>query len=417
MAKPILLLQPASLDLAPFYGRRMHTFIDEARYLVHCVIDGALRGREDLYGFVPLKQAYFRRLIDKNRLTQHLGALTSHDVLRRDGVYVIGKKSLGYQLGEQYRFDELVRIPITYEPLARKVRQLIVDLQRKKSEALRESPEVYQWLRRMQETFLGIDEAAARKEVNRLSNDQCKHLQGILIDKIVRCEFLFSIGRNSGRIFNSITGLKSSVRGRILLNGQQTESVDISNSQPAFHGFGITLTARSSGITVPKHLQDGLSVDWYTDNWTTGNYVYACESGELYEQIAQAAGHDLKRGDVKVGVLRDVFGRKKPYPSYTDSAFGQLFPGVRQGIWQLNCGYRRHNRTLLWLQQLEAWFMLRRVCEHLRQDYGEAPIVTVHDSIYFPADDAWRRRVHGAIRKMAGQIGISFRTKPPLLAA
>jgi hypothetical protein len=172
----------------------------------------------------------------------------------------------------------------------------------------------------------------------------------------------------------------------------------------------VTRHAPTTSLTTPLvsiHYDDTLFLRSLS-NLTLGGgvdlYRKLATEGHLYEHLVQKTG--LSRAEVKVGLLRDVFGKRGTYPSLLEQAFLESFPAVHAFVRRYNGG---DNGALLRdLQRVESDLVIRRVGGRLSR-VGCGPCVSLHDSVFC------RRRdlplVEVAFREELADTGFSLSLK------
>ena len=106
-------------------------------------------------------------------------------------------------------------------------------------------------------------------------------------------------------------------------------------------------------------------------------YQQLATSGRLYEHLMDKTG--LSRAEVKVGLLRDVFGKRGWYPSPVEDAFRRSFPGV----WGFVRRFNRddHGALLKELQRVESDLVIGQVGSELAES-GSGSFISLHDSVF-----------------------------------
>jgi len=102
----------------------------------------------------------------------------------------------------------------------------------------------------------------------------------------------------------------------------------------------------------------------------------------LYEHLMEKTGQS--RRDVKVGLLRDVFGKRGQYPSVVEQSFRESFPGLWSFVRQFNRD--DHGALLKELQRVESKLVIHEVGNQLSRS-GVGPCVSLHDSMFCRRDD------------------------------
>jgi hypothetical protein len=134
------------------------------------------------------------------------------------------------------------------------------------------------------------------------------------------------------------------------------------------------------------------------------HYKQLATTGRLYEHLMDKTG--LSRADVKVGLLRDVFGKRGRYPSRVEDAFRQSFPGVHAFVRRFNRD--DHGALLKELQRVESDLVIRRVGGRLSRS-GCGPCVSLHDSVFCRRDEL--PAVEAAFHQELASIGFPLRLK------
>ena len=98
-------------------------------------------------------------------------------------------------------------------------------------------------------------------------------------------------------------------------------------------------------------------------------YRELATSGRLYEHL-MAKTH-LPRKDVKVALLRDVFGKRGSYPNAVEQGFRESFPGVWSFVRRFN--REDHGALRKELQRVESELVIHRVGERLAEASKRRP--------------------------------------------
>ena len=133
-------------------------------------------------------------------------------------------------------------------------------------------------------------------------------------------------------------------------------------------------------------------------------YQKLATTGRLYEHLMAKTGQS--RSDVKVGLLRDVFGKRGQYPSVVEQSFRASFPGV----WSFVRRFNRddHGALLKELQRVESKLVIHEVGNRLSQS-GCGPYVSLHDSVFSRRDDL--SEVKTAFARQFEATGFAMRLK------
>jgi hypothetical protein len=187
---------------------------------------------------------------------------------------------------------------------------------------------------------------------------------------------------------------------------QPLGSLDIVNSQPAL--LALLIHSHALGTEGDRHGQPGgLSIydgKPFPPPEGHSEYEQLATSGRLYEHLMEKTG--LSRADVKVGLLREVFGKHDSYPSAVESASRQSFPGVYAFVRRFNRD--DHGSLLKELQRVESDLVIRQVGSRLSES-GAGPCISLHDSVFCRRGEL--HAVDSAFRRQLTSIGFSLQLK------
>jgi hypothetical protein len=171
---------------------------------------------------------------------------------------------------------------------------------------------------------------------------------------------------NYGRMHTNYTILRSFIRKNcLLIDGERTTEIDISNSQPLF---------------LTKLINDSKS-NWVDEKEFT-IFKELTTSGKYYEYLKQAFNIE-ERSDVKEMTYKVLFGKNAPN-SKADKKFKSIFPTIHKFI-QL---YKKENgdyKVLAYkLQKMESELIFNKVIKKVIISNPNIKIITIHDSIIIP---------------------------------
>jgi hypothetical protein len=364
---------PKSFQPAEFLPPRLLTRADDARYLVSQIVHKTANKDVDPWGCVRLHSDILRRVMYSPTEPAVVEALEAAGAIET-APYYAGVKAKGYRLAKRFLGDDSVQVRAT-DP--RLIARIEAERQRQQTEEQRNRwLPVHYTLDREQEAVTITKDADAILERLPEHTRLCQH---VLVSRIQRREFPFSVS-STGRVFNSITGLKRELREALRLDGEHVGSVDIRCAQPALLAFLLCQDYPANGLlrlSTYKHAP--LSMPLFpAPACPTADVLTFSElatAGILYERIIEATG--LARDEVKLSFLRDVLAKKGRYPSVVESAFRDAFPTVHRIIRAVN--RHDHGELIRLLQRAESWLVVETVAPRL---IGRVPIVTLHDAIY-----------------------------------
>jgi hypothetical protein len=189
---------------------------------------------------------------------------------------------------------------------------------------------------------------------------------------------------DQGRIYHLLSNLKKEARAAILLDGAPLYEIDLSNSQLylmamlAAHKFLYRILRNTKDRETHTHtyrnqyhsLADDLRL-----------FVEDCCEGIIYEKILQhieGADRATVKYETIVGLMAwtELSETIAPY-----QVMKKLYPSVVTLIEDLKIkhGHKWIGRTL---QSMEAAVMIGGVCERIRVEHPEIPIIPLHDCLF-----------------------------------
>ena len=373
---------------------RLQMRADDARWLIDTIVRKTAHRDLDRWGCVRLDSMILRRVLG-NRSSDIARALERGGAIEIAS-YRAGVRCKGYRLSHRYLGDRCVRVPCV-EPhlLAR------LDAERRRLDAqdTRSAWLPIHFALNAEQRALSIDAPAADAILAGLPA-HTRLCQDVLVGDLRRRAFRFSVG-STGRVFNSITGLKRELRTTVRLAGEPMGNVDLVCSQPTLLAVEMlheTPTNGLKGRATYKH-SDADSPCPAPDASLFHSLVL---DGRLYEFLTQRTG--LSRDAVKLALLRDVLAKRGRYPSQVEAVFRREFPEVFAFVRRVN--RHDHAELIRRLQARESWLVVENVAPRL---LGRAPVVTLHDAIYSQADKL--PVVEGAFHDVFDAIGFRMALK------
>lgn len=169
-----------------------------------------------------------------------------------------------------------------------------------------------------------------------------------------------------GRMHTNYTILRAFIRKNcLLIDGERTSEIDISNSQPLF---------------LTKLINDSKS------NWINKEefdlFKKLTMNGKYYEYVKHFLNIE-ERSDVKEMTYKVLFGRNASN-SKADKLFKSIFPTIHRFI-QL---YKKENgdyKVLAYkLQKMESDLIFNKIIRKIMSTNPDIKLITVHDSIVIP---------------------------------
>jgi hypothetical protein len=306
--------------------------------------------------YVNLKREY---LINRygETINASINRLEREGILEVDHHYVVGEKSKGYRLAQQYR-SNWHKVQITDK-------QLLKRLKGEKDRPVFNY--LFQQLRRI--GFVNpsysdlFDLAQATSAKNDLSVEEMMQVYKDSLTAIQDGILYFNHDNRPGRLFTNISGLKRELRPCLRVDNKSLYEFDLSCSQYCFLALYMRRQRRPD-----------------TD------FEDACQN-DLYANVASATGYG--RDYVKHIMVEEIlFGKKD---SKVRQAFNNLFPKVAKFLAEQD-----KKKLAVELQSLESQLIISRICERIRTERNGTFIATIHDSVLcLPADKDYIRQVFG----------------------
>lgn len=251
--KPITVYLPQNLDIDQLIKDYPPTDIksfnkDYLAYVINLIYKSISSHNKLLEDgqLIPIHTGFLKEKIWNG--DQYLKYLVSSGVFITDGKYVVGEKTRGYLLNEQFR-GKTKKYLIKYSKFLKKYKE---HQERNARKVRRQLPYLYKWY---QTKGLTIDKDNAKlilkdklqvklrqrlrkgskltkKDIAKLSMHSWRYHINTLYKKSY--QYIFSIDEQGGRLYTVLTNLSSDFRKFVNYNGQPLVHVDIANSQPYF---------------------------------------------------------------------------------------------------------------------------------------------------------------------------------------
>lgn len=295
----------------------------------------------------------------------YIDYLLDHNIIKMKSNYYAGKKSKTYELCEGVVVKgETERYKNFDNTLLKKYKNNIL-----KSETIMANysyidTDIQQKL--VADLFsVEIDMELAKTYLNSLEGDSFNKNKYSV--EAINNKHVFYHFDNYGRIHTNFTILKGLIRENcLLIDGEETTDVDISNSQPLF------LTA----IIDEYELSDaGIDPEEYND------FKRLTIHGGLYKYFMDVFGF-IERKQVKTLIYKVLFG--KNLGDDANKKFKKLFPTIHNFIILYKESTDDYKSLAYELQRSESNLIFNNIIREIMNQYPEIKLFTVHDSIVFP---------------------------------
>lgn len=443
---------PNGFDPTEILPPGLHRYADHARYLLHVIY--AQRVFKDLKDeYVPLKAAYLRKFFPSNEVYKEIRqALLDSGTILCDGVYLQaesptwrnfdarfrGGKCYGYKLGPGWEGVRHERILFTSKSLLKSIAK--VDLRRQTEIVLLPHKHIWNCLQ-----DITIDHDAAMRELDDLTAGASpEEIDGYVGQRMIcdgiRDRNLYWHVCPFGRIYNNVTGLKSSFRKYLRANNNGLVACDVTNSQPLLVGLlcrrlldgssclSLTNNSHSSQFNYyefDQDLLDRISLSFPQKEEEEGGigednsqydvvltessqivpsdiekYINLCEEGRFYDELMALDDNQSDRDKFKRQIFTQVFYGENFYEGRLTRLFAKEFPTVWETIRKIKKeDYKRLSHHML---RLESEIVINRAVRRCALE--EIWVVTIHDCLVTVPDHA--RRVREIMVEAFGSVGI-----------
>lgn len=377
---------PEGFDPRAYLPPRLWKYADAASYLVHAIEANRVYYHRKRTDFNPLKAAYLNAIMGRWQAKDIRTALATSGVIEIDRQYFVGQKSRGYRLGPVF-LDAVFRRHGIGPKLAKKLKK------HKMHDKL--TLPVHKYLHRWL-TRLEVDYDAAMNSFPTREELIDKH---VVLTMLADRQF-FMVPDDYGRLHSNVSCLSRTLRPYLHFGPDKLVMIDLKNSQPFF--FSVLLLnyfahdrSLDSFYNTPRKKEErgrGKGASITIDNLSrmrqrrlvrmdlpedVRDYISLTERGVLYEELVPLFGMN-DRNDAKDKFFKGVLF-PRPHPNKFRFLFGERFPTVAQVIDDLKA--KDHARLSHHLQRCESAVMIHAVCDRLRVELPDAPVLTIHDCL------------------------------------
>jgi hypothetical protein len=336
---------PENLDLRNHLGNISDKKLDIYHYLIHLIYEQRVLYK-NLDDYIPLKALYLRRIINE-KFEEYRDTLVDIGVIDCDRVYVKNRKSFGYKLLPPYS-------EVKHKEIELRNACILRNIEKWKARRLPTTDvhmHLYYFLNNVD-----IDHEAALLEIGGLPAIEYNYAK-IAIDKFKNKDF-FLYSDDYGRVHTNITSLKSTLRRFLSYKKEKLVNIDVINSQPLLLFLLPSIRCAFSNV-IENFEMDIL------------DYKDLVESGKLYDFLME--------GEVDRGAFKEMFFRETFFGKTVSKKFRFLFPSIAKYLLEIK---KKDYRRLAWMmQKAESNLVINRICRRLMNEYKDAFITTIHDSI------------------------------------
>lgn len=378
------LYTPEGFDPLTYLPKPLWKHADAARYLLHIIEWHRLFHHRPRDEYVHLKASYLNAVMGR-----HAGEIRTlldvADIIDIDPQYFVGARSRGYRLGPKVRDATFRR-----HPVGKKVGTRLERNRMTKPLDLAVHKHLYSWLSRVE-----VDHDAAMNSLTTRDELIDKYIP---LDMIVDGQF-YLLPDEYGRVHSNVSSLSKSLRPYLHFADEKLVLMDLKNSQPFFlspvllnfyandqslNSFYASNNKCKRGrgedgaimiCNLPPLKHPALAKMDLPDDVKA--YIALTERGVLYEELGKVFGITDREEIKKLFFQRVLFCKPHKHPIST--AFSGRFPSVAAVIDRLK--EKDHRRLAHYLQRSESATIIHGVCERLRLDHPDTPVLTIHDCV------------------------------------
>ena len=351
-------------------------------------LDDLLQGNKTPYKGVNLKKTYlvdivhnlilryyFRKenifslssLILKEKYGSHynyyMDFLSKNEIIVLIKDYFVGKNVRVYKLNETIINGEISRFVNRDRILLKKYKSTIESIIENDIETNRIDPIIK--IKLIEDLFsVEIDFEKSMYFLNNTIQDPDVYNKNKYSVESIKDRHIFYHFDSYGRLHTNFTILKSFIRKNCLkINTEETDEIDIKNSQPLFLSKMIDEDSNSNVDTNELDLFKFLT-------WNGLFYQYIIDNSDI-----------SNKKEAKEITYKVIFGRN--YSNKYDRLFKNLFPTIYRFIQAYKKKEGDYRVMSHRLQNMESEFVFNKVIKRVYESYPYIKMFTVHDSIIF----------------------------------
>lgn len=428
---------PVGLDLkSKLSGDEYDRYGDRLRFVLHYLyLRGCVFREKKKRGWVVVHSTKWKRALSSHLYRRTLELAEKCGFIEIDEVYCAagpGNKgrSKRYRLKAKYRRGSFEKVYVTSSQMKKNLRrQFVVP----KNDAREWQPVHDHLARNINRVRVGAVASGNSSNARQIINEGGSGIHARV------CKF--------GRFHSVLTRCPKEVRGGWEIDGERLVELDISNCQPLLLASlvcGLVEQNPNLNMHLDKKLHYNTNILYNTDFYIpyvdknsvpdiikpltrkdlpqkdAADLLQLCENGHFYEYFAGKSGR--QRDEVKQGLLIELYntwskedrtdrkkkrkrrGKKNRGPRRRKPVFLPIFqrsfPTAYSICRQIKDGDFAKFPQLM--QRIESYVIIENVCERLRQEYPDTPVVTVHDAIFTTPSHV--ETVRQVIREVFGEV-------------
>ena len=351
-------------------GYRLEEYL---RLFVHIVIATHSKYNKSESEMVPLHALTLRKQVHRGNTEAIREALIHNKVIECDKTFCPDEKCYNFRLGEKYRNQHVVRLPIS-------LTKRRTNLLKERGGLLNDKPDfeegnkavsahkaIWRWLNATTIDYEKAKDWLEKHDTNNLTQ------KWFTLEKMKVKDWFFHVDER-GRVYHNVACMWSQFRQFLYIDGKKLVNIDIRNSQPLF--FAIKLKEHYNPYYYPLLYYRGAQTSRSSLELDVAMYISLVERGELYDYLMGEWGY-RNRSHFKKKFFAEIFYSKPNTKHRLTKQFQDLFPNVFKVI----CHEKKddYRQLPLAMQRIEADLMIGNVGVRLAKE--GIPFLTIHDSI------------------------------------
>lgn len=392
----------------------------------------------DEWDYEPLNAEMLHNVLGNN-YAKYLRQALALGLIEKDKNrnYCQGRYSTHYRIGDKYRMSTFRK----WSPN----RTLRAKLIKHQEEHIKSHPTCYQhalkWFDGLTIEDVSLDYLTGLANMPEHNNskstpDERIHLYQLQIENI-KDKCINDIRDSSGRLYTSVTNLKSELRQYLRYDGKRLYEIDIKTSQPLFLGLSVLKDLIAENSSILPDIEKNPLPYVYQNMCKLSNtfpdlkeYFDLIQYGDLYAYMKEQCGKtDVTRDDFKIDFFGYLFGPNLTDASIVLQVMRDKFPTIHAYVKKIKQvdllraefvftnyhdfveRYKEYYAELSrQMRIVEADCMYNTIVNRLMNEFPQIPIFTIHDSILTTHPDIVRRVMSEEFQSKHG-VSVQLKTK------
>jgi len=289
----------------------------------------------------------------------YMDYLVEKGILHKVKEYKKGKNARIYKLNQKLIDEPILRFKNEDKILLNKYKKAVSSIENEDIDKNSILPEIKQKI--VMDLFsVSIDYEKAVYYLDNTKQDNDSYNKNKYSVETIRDKQIFYHFDGYGRVHTNFTILKSYIRKNcLLIDGEETCEIDISNSQPLF----LSKIIHEEGNYVDEH--------------EFNIFCRLVYNGEFYQFLMDKFGIKEKKTCKEI-IYRTFFGKNT---NTSNSPFAKMFPSIYNFIVDYKSDYGDYRLLSHKLQNEESNFIFNKLIKNINIINPDISIITIHDSI------------------------------------